>query len=102
MEVTMTGLRSIEDIENEVIEEFDLFTDLSEKTQHIMYLGRKYAGLPEIDKTNDNVVKGCQARVWLISKYEEGRIIFKGDSDSTLVKGLAALLIRVLSNHTPD
>ena len=93
---------SVKEIEKNIIEDFDLFDDWTEKYQYIIELGEKLGQIPEEKKTDENKVKGCQSSVWLISSFENGSVKFIGDSDSSIVKGLVALLIRVLSNQTPD
>lgn len=93
---------SIEEIENEIIEEFEMFDDWMQKYEHLIELGKS---LPLIDakyKTEDKLIKGCQAQVWLHSELKEGKVIYTADSDAIITKGMVALMIRVLSNHTPD
>ena len=96
-------IMTIEEIENEIIEEFELFGDDWEgKYEHLIDLGRS---LPMIDvtyKTDDKLIKGCQSKVWLHSEMKDGKVIFTADSDAIITKGIVALMIRVLSNHTPD
>lgn len=93
---------SIEEKEQEIIEEFELFGDDWEgKYEHLIELGKS---LPMIDvkyKTEDKIIKGCQSRVWLHSDMEGGKIIYTADSDAIITKGMVALMIRVLSHHTP-
>ena len=94
---------TIEETENEIIEEFELLGDDWEgKYEHLIDLGRS---LPMIDvtyKTDDKLIKGCQSKVWLHSEMKDGKVIFTADSDAIITKGIVALMIRVLSNHTPD
>jgi cysteine desulfuration protein SufE len=93
---------TIQETEQEIIEEFEMFDDWMQKYEHIIELGKS---LPLIDvqyKTDDRLIKGCQSRVWLHSEYKEGKVIFSADSDAIITKGMVALMIRVLSNHTPD
>jgi len=92
----------IEEIENEIVDEFSFFTDWIDKYQYIIELGRKLSGFPKNKMTNEYKIKGCQSSVWLVTGIEDGKIKFKADSDSSIVKGLVALLIRVLSEQTPD
>lgn len=92
----------IEEIENEIVEEFEMFDDWMQKYEHIIELGKS---LPVIDakyKTEDKLIKGCQAQVWLHSELKDGKVVFTADSDAIITKGMVALMIRVLSNHTPD
>ena len=93
---------TIKEIEQEIIEEFEMFDDWMQKYEHIIELGKS---LPLIDaqyKTDERLIKGCQSRVWLHSEYKDGKVIFSADSDAIITKGMVALMIRVLSNHTPD
>ena len=92
----------IEEVENEIIEEFGFFSDLQDKYEYIIELGRKLGGFPEDKRTDDYKVKGCQSSVWLTTSADNGTIIFKADSDSVIVKGLIALLLRVLSGKQPE
>ncbi len=94
---------SIEEIENSIIEEFELFgEDWESKYEHIIDLGKH---LPLIDpalKTEERIIKGCQSRVWLNSELKEGKLVFTADSDAIITKGMVALIIRVLSGQTPQ
>ena len=92
----------IKEVENEIVEEFELFDDWSDKYQYIIELGQKLPTLDEKYKIEENKIKGCQSSVWLNSFEKEGRIYFEADSDSTFVKGEIALLIRVLSGQKPE
>ena len=87
----------IRDIEQEIIEEFELFDDWTDKYQYIIELGQKLPVLDEKYKIEENKIRGCQSSVWLNSFEKDGRVYFEADSDSTFVKGEIALLIRVLS-----
>jgi cysteine desulfuration protein SufE len=89
-------------IENEIIEEFELFENWEDKYQFIIDLGKELKHLKEELKTEDRIIKGCQSRVWLYSKLIDNKIHFEADSDAIITKGIVALLIRVLSNQTPD
>ena len=95
-------MTTIEAVEKEIIEDFDLFEDWSQKYEYIIELGQKLPALDEKYKTEDHKIKGCQSSVWLHASEENGRIRFEADSDSTFVKGEIALLIRVLSDQKPD
>jgi len=92
----------IEEIENEIVDEFSFFTDWTDKYQYIIELGHKLNGFPKDKMTDEYKIKGCQSSVWLVTDLKDGKIKFKADSDSTIVKGLIALLIRVLSGQSPD
>lgn len=94
---------SIEEIQNDIVEEFEMLgDDWQEKYSYIVELGKGLPKLPEEAYTDENKVRGCQSSVWMIAEVENGRIIYKADSDALIVKGLAALVLRVFSNHTPD
>ena len=91
---------TINEIQDEIVEEFELFDDWADKYEYIIDLGKKLKGLPEAQKTEDNIIKGCQSRVWLNARKEENDLIFEADSEAIIVKGLVNMLIRVLSGHT--
>lgn len=92
---------TINEIQDNVIEEFSAFDDWMDKYALLIDLGNSLPTLEEKYKTECNLIEGCQSRVWLQADYIDGRIIFKGDSDAVIVKGIVSLLINVLSNHTP-
>ena len=92
----------IEEIENEIIEEFSIFDDWMGKYEHIIEQGRSLPLIAEKYKTDDRLIKGCQSKVWLHSEVKDGKIFYSADSDAIITKGLVALVIRVLSGHTPD
>ena len=94
---------TIEDIQQEIIEEFSDFDDWMDKYQMLIDLGQEQAPLPEKYKVESNLIDGCQSRVWLHADLTpEGKIHFQAESDALIVKGIVTLLIRVLDNHTPD
>jgi SufE protein probably involved in Fe-S center assembly len=95
-------LPSINDIQEEIIEEFSVFDDWMDKYALLIELGNSLEPLDEKFKLESNLIQGCQSRVWLQADYHEGRIYFKAESDAVIVKGIIALLIKVLSNRTPD
>ncbi|NOX47889.1 MAG: SufE family protein [Chlorobi bacterium] len=93
---------TIQEIENQITEEFGLFDDWMDKYNYIIEMGKT---LPMIDgkyKTDQYIISGCQSRVWLSAEMKDGKIIFKADSDAIITKGIINLLIRVLSNQSPD
>lgn len=93
----------IKDIEQEIIEEFELFGDDWEgKYEHIIDLGKSLPKIKEEYKTEDRIIKGCQSKVWLHSELKDGKIVFTADSDAIITKGMVALMIRVLSNQKPE
>ena len=93
---------TINEAQDEVIEEFSDFTDWMDKYQLLIDLGNEQQPLDQKYKTEDNLIDGCQSRVWLQADYRDGRIFFTAESDALIVKGIIALLIRVLSGHTPQ
>ncbi len=92
---------SINEIQDEIIEEFSVFDDWMERYELLVDYGKGLAPMPEEDKNAQNLIDGCQSQVWFTAKLVDGKIIYTGDSDAILVKGIVALLIHVLSNHTP-
>lgn len=95
-------MKTIEEAENEIIEEFDLFDDWMDKYNYIIELGKT---LPLIDpqyKDEQHLIPGCQSQVWLHAEMCDGKLIFRADSDAIITKGIINLLIRVLSGHTPQ
>ena len=95
-------MTDIQNIENEIVKDFGLFDEWTEKYQYIIELGQKLPALDEQYKIEENKIKGCQSSVWLNAYEKDGRIFFEADSDSTFVKGEIALLIRVLSGQQPE
>ena len=93
---------TINELQDEVIEEFSDFTDWMDKYQLLIDLGNEQKPLDEKYKTESNFIDGCQSRVWLQADYVDGKIVFTAESDALIVKGIIALLIRVLSGHTPQ
>jgi cysteine desulfuration protein SufE len=93
---------SIQAVQNEIVEEFNIFDDWMDRYNHLIEISDN---LPQIDeklKNNDYLIRGCQSKVWLNAEYSEGKIQFTADSDAIITKGIIALLIRVLSNRTPE
>lgn len=93
---------TINEIQDEVIAEFEDFTDWMDKYQMLIDLGNDLEELDTKYKNEQNIIDGCQSRVWLQCDYENGLLVFTADSDALIVKGIIALLIRVLSGHTPQ
>ena len=93
---------TINEIQDEVIAEFADFTDWMDKYQLLIDLGNELAPLDERYKNEDNLINGCQSRVWIKADYLDGKVLFTAESDALIVKGLIALLLRVLSGHTPQ
>jgi len=95
-------MATINEIQDEIIEEFSGFDDWMDKYQLLIDLGNDQEPLDEHYKVEQNLIDGCQSRVWLQADYEDGVIRFTAESDALIVKGIVALLIRVLSGHTPQ
>ena len=94
----MNSTNKVNSRQDEVIDEFDMFSDWMEKYEHIIEIGKDLATMEEEDKVDENLIKGCQSRVWLSAKLNsEGEVIFSGDSDAIITKGLVALMIHILS-----
>ncbi|MEJ2880233.1 SufE family protein [Pedobacter sp. GR22-6] len=94
--------KPITEIEKEIIEDFALFDSWEDKYEYIIDLGKKLPPLEDRHKVDEHKIKGCQSTVWLNASYENGLISFKADSDAVIVKGLISMLIKVLSDHTPQ
>ena len=92
---------TINEIQDQIIDDFSAFDDWMDKYQMIIDLGNEQPPLDAAYKTEDNLIDGCQSRVWLHAEMREGLVHFEADSDAIITKGLIALLIRVLSDHTP-
>ncbi len=92
----------INEIQNEIIDEFSAFEDWMDKYSYLIELGNELKDLDPKEKIDQYLIKGCQSRVWLVSEFVDGKIIFRGESDAVIVKGLVALLLRVVSNQTPQ
>ncbi|EJW90141.1 cysteine desulfuration protein SufE, partial [gut metagenome] len=95
------AMNTINELQDEVIEEFNEFTDWMYKYQMLIDLGNDLEPLDEKYKNEQNLIEGCQSRVWLQCDYLEGKLVFTADSDALITKGIIALLIRVISGHTP-
>ncbi len=97
----MNNKTTIEEIENEIVEEFSLFDSWDDKYEYIIDLGKKLPPLADEYRKDENKVRGCQSTVWLGAEYLDEKIVFHADSDAMIVKGLISMLIRVLSNQAP-
>jgi cysteine desulfuration protein SufE len=93
---------SIEEIELEIIDEFEVFEDWIGKYEYLIDLGKSLPLINVKCKTEGNLIKGCQSQVWMHSELKEGKVVYTADSDAIITKGMVALMIRVLSDHTPD
>lgn len=96
-------MNSIQDVQNEIISEFEILGDDKESTIFfIMELGANLEVFPEIDRVEENIIKGCQSKVWLVADDKNGKVHYQADSNTDITKGLISLLIRVLNNRTPQ
>ncbi|MFZ4740225.1 MAG: SufE family protein [Bacteroidales bacterium] len=93
---------TIQEIENQIIEEFQNFDDWMDKYNYVIEMGRECPMIDEKNKVENNLIVGCQSRVWLSAEYIDGVIIYKADSDAVITKGIANLLIRTLSHQKPQ
>lgn len=93
---------SIQTIQQEIVNEFSLFSDWMEKYEYIIELGKSLPLINETKKDDDHLIKGCQSKVWLDANVKNGRVQFTADSDAVITKGIISLLIRVLSNQKPE
>ena len=94
-------MTTIDQIQDEVIDEFSAFDDWMDKYALLIELGNSLSPLDEQFKVESNLIEGCQSRVWLQADYKDGKVFFQGESDAVIVKGIVSLLIKVLSGHTP-
>lgn len=95
--------KKITDIQNSIIENFELFEDDMESILfYLMDLGKKLPAMPEEHKTEEFIVKGCQSKVWLYSSFVDGKVFFEADSNTEITKGLVSLLVEIWSGHTPE
>ena len=92
----------INDIQDEIIDEFSSFDDWMDRYSLLIDYGNGLEPFPEADRIDANLIDGCQSKVWFTAAIQDGKVVYQGDSDAILVKGIVALLIRVLSGHTPE
>ena len=95
-------MKTINEIQDEIIDEFSGFDDWMDKYALLIETGNELQPLDPQYKTNNNLIEGCQSRVWLQADFIDGKIVYQGESDAVIVKGLVTLLIKVLSHHTPE
>ncbi len=93
---------TIQEVQNQIIEEFEIFEDWMDKYEYIIELGNNLEPYDDKDKTPSNLIQGCQSRVWLNAEMKNAKIIFSADSDAIITKGIIAILIRVANNRTPE
>lgn len=94
--------KSLQEAENEVVDTFSMYDEWLDKYEYLIDLGKNLEAYPEECKTEDKLIKGCQSRVWLDYKVQDGRIYFKADSDAIITKGIISLLTSVYSGRTPE
>lgn len=94
--------QTINELQDQIIEEFSVFDDWMDKYALLIDLGNSLSPLDDTYKTESNLIEGCQSRVWLHAEYKDKKILFQGESDAVIVKGIVSLLINVLSDHTPQ
>ena len=92
----------IEEIQNEIKADFELFDNWDERFEYLISLGKSLQPMQEIYKTDENIIKGCQSKVWIFAHKKEDKLIFEADSDAIITKGIVALLMLVFSNKTPS
>ena len=93
---------TIQEIQAEIIDEFSMFDDWEERYQYIIDLGKSLPLIDQKFKTEENIIKGCQSKVWLKGEQKDNKIVFTADSDAILTKGIIAILIRAFSNQKPE
>ena len=94
-------MKTIDEIQNEIIGDFEMYSDWADKYEYIIDMGKELKPISGALKIEDNIIKGCQSRVWLIADYENGKLNFQADSDAIITKGLVGMLTKVLSGHSP-
>lgn len=94
--------KTLQEAEEEVVDEFSMFDEWLDKYEYLIELGKSLKDYPESDKTEDRLIQGCQSRVWLDYKVQDGRIWFNADSDAIITKGIISLLIKIYSGRTPE
>tara|TARA_B100001540_G_scaffold76029_1_gene68594 strand:+ start:1459 stop:1875 length:417 start_codon:yes stop_codon:yes gene_type:complete len=95
-------MKSINQIEKEIIDEFEMFESWMQKYEYLIDLGKELPAMPSEHQIEENLIKGCQSKVWLNAEFTDSKIIFSAQSDAIMTKGIIALLIRVLSNQKPS
>ncbi len=94
--------KTLKEVQEEIVDDFSMYEEWLDKYEYLIELGKDLSPYPEQDKTDDRLVRGCQSRVWLDWKVEDGRLFFSADSDAIITKGIISLLIRVYSGRTPE
>lgn len=98
----MVEERNIQEIEDEIVENFGLFDSWEDKYEYIIDMGKALEPLEDEHKVDKNIIKGCQSTLWLVADYKEGKVFYKADSDAIIVRGLVSMMIEVLSGHKPQ
>lgn len=93
---------TIKNIQEEIVDEFSMFDDWMQRYEYIIELGRSLPLIEEQYKTEDNIIKGCQSKVWVHAEIQDGKVVFTADSDAILTKGIIAILVRAYSNQEPQ
>ncbi len=93
---------TIKEIQEEIVDEFSMFDDWMQRYEYIIELGKSLPLIDEKYKTDENIIKGCQSKVWVHAEEQEGKVVFTADSDAILTKGIIAILIRAFSNQSPQ
>lgn len=93
---------TVKEVENQIVEEFSVFDEWLDKYEYLIELGKSMPLISESGKSEDNLIKGCQSRVWLECSFRDGRLYFTADSDAIITKGIISLLIRVYNGRTPE
>ena len=94
--------KSLQEVENEVVDEFSMFDEWLDKYEYLIELGKALNEYPDAEKTDDKLIKGCQSRVWLDWSLKDGKLFFNADSDAIITKGIISLLIKIYSGRTPE
>ena len=94
--------KSLQEVENEVVDEFSMFDEWLDKYEYLIELGKALNEYPDAEKTDDKLIKGCQSRVWLDCSLKDGKLFFNADSDAIITKGIISLLIKIYSGRTPE
>ena len=94
-------MKTIEEIQAEIVDEFNFFNDWTEKYEYLIDMGKSTQNMKKESKINSNLIKGCQSKVWLDAEMQQGKVIYFADSDAIITKGIVGLLLRVFSNQKP-
>ena len=95
-------MKTLKEAENAIVEEFSMYEEWLDKYEYLIELGKSLTDYPESEKTDDNLIKGCQSRVWLTCKVADGKVFLNADSDAIITKGIISLLVGLYSGRTPE